>query len=312
MPYRLKAQAAIAGEVKRIASKQLTLAIEELRAVGDRQSDNAVHEARRHVKKVRALLRLMRPALGDGYDVDTRRMRTANRMLAPIADGRAVVDTLARLSRKSLASPSRRALGAIRAVLNERAARIDRQAELDRVLPKVARILRLEDRRVAGWRLRARGFRALAPGLEASVRRARKAMAQAAARPTTEHYHAWRRRVKDLWFQVRLLEERCGDALLPEQQRLEELDGLLGEYHNVALLEEILTTEVLLSRPMTARSLRLLRRDLAELRHRATLLGLQIFKEKPKSFVRRIKRLWRAARTVGRATPKETRWPSAA
>ncbi len=312
MSYRLKAQAAIASEVKRIANKQLALAIEELRAVGDRRSDNAVHEARRHVKKVRALLRLVRPRLGDGYDVDTRRMRTANRMLAPIADGRAVVDTLARLGRKGRASPSRRALTAIRGVLNQRAARIDRKAELDRVLPKVARLLRLEDQRVAEWTLGAGGFRAIAPGLEASVRRARKAMTRTAARPTTEHYHAWRRRVKDLWFQVRLLEDRCGNALVADQRRLEDLDGLLGEYHNVALLEQVLTKEALLSRQMTARSLRLLRRDLAELRHRAALLGERIFKEKPRPFVRRIKRLWRAARTVRRATPKEAPWPSAA
>ena len=63
MSYRLKPGRSISNEVKRLVDKQLALAVDELRAIGDRRSDDAIHEARRHVKTMRAVLRLVQPVL---------------------------------------------------------------------------------------------------------------------------------------------------------------------------------------------------------------------------------------------------------
>jgi hypothetical protein len=100
--------------------------------------------------------------------------------------------------------------------------------------------------------------------------------------------------------------------LIGDQRRLEALDGCLGEYHNVVLLEKILITEALVPRHPTACGLRLLRRYQAELRGRAASLGRQVLDETPADFVRRVKRLShspRAARAIG---SKERLWPRAA
>jgi CHAD domain-containing protein len=311
MSFRLKPGRSVASEVARIVDKQLSLAIDELRTIGDRRSDGRIHEARRHVKKVRAMLRLVQPAVGDTYYAVNRRLGMANRMLGPIADGRAVVDTVAQLASKYRARPAQ-PLHSIHAALVQRAERIDRRAEFDRVLPIVARILRRERRRLTGWTLNARGFDAVGPGLEKSVRRARKAMKRSLRHPEARNYHVWRRRVKDLWLQVRLLEAGCGDALIADQRRLEALDDCLGEYHNVVLLEEILITEALVPRQRTAGGLRLLRRYQAELRNRAASLAGRVFDEKPGHFVRRVKRLWHAPRAARAAGAKERRWRRAA
>jgi len=304
MSYRLKPDASIASEVRRLIDKQLALAIAELRAIGDQRSDDAIHEARRHVKKVRAVLRLVQPTLGDIYVEANAHMRTANRLLAPIADGRAVVETLGHLRQRYAARLDGRTLSSIRSALIERSARIDRKAVIDRVLPRVATVLRAERRRIPKWTLTARGLRAIAPGLEKSMRRARRSMARVAAEPTSEHYHVWRRRVKDLWFQLRLLEARCANKLLDDQRRFEALDGCLGEYHNVLLLEEILVHGALVSRRQTARSLRLLRRYQAALRHQSLRMGYRIFREKPGHFIHREKRLWRTARPARHAVAR--------
>ena len=58
MAFRLKQGASISNEVRRIVLKQLEAAISELHSVGDPQSDDAVHDARRRVKKIRAIIRL--------------------------------------------------------------------------------------------------------------------------------------------------------------------------------------------------------------------------------------------------------------
>ena len=97
MGYQLHPGRPIQDEVRRIADRQFEQAIEGLRAVGDPESDEVVHTARRHIKKIRALLRLVRPAMGDRYDSVTLRLRAVSRMLAPVADGQAVVETLTRL-----------------------------------------------------------------------------------------------------------------------------------------------------------------------------------------------------------------------
>ena len=56
MAFRLKRGASVASEVRRIVLRQLEMAISELRTVGDPQSDDAVHDARRRVKKIRAII----------------------------------------------------------------------------------------------------------------------------------------------------------------------------------------------------------------------------------------------------------------
>jgi CHAD domain-containing protein len=312
VPYCLKPARPIASDIRRIVDKQLALAIQNLRTIGDRRSDEAIHEARRHVKKVRAVLRLVQPTLGDAYAPANARMRVANRMLAPIADGEAVVHTIARLRKRYGRQLSRRTLDSIHTALVERSARIDRKAGLDRVLPKVAAVLRAERGRLTRWTLTRHGFHAVAPGLEKGLRRARKAMARTAAEPTADHYHTWRRRVKDLWFQVRLVEARCGNKLLADERRLEALDGCLGEYHNVVLLEQILIEEALVSREQTVRCLHLLRRYQSALRRRAAVLGRRLFAEKPRRVMRRVDRLWHAATPIRRAAVKKGPWRRAA
>jgi hypothetical protein len=290
--FRLAPNRPVAGEVKRVIDKQLARAIALLHGPPCRRHDDAIHEARRHIKKARAALRLIGPPSGGPGELTMRRLRMAHRMLAPIADGQAVVtvaDSLVpRAGRRAAA-----ALTTVHRVAADRAARIDRNAELDRLLPRVARILHHERARLRTWRVPVSGFHSLAPGLETSVRRSRKAMQRVTRRPSAEGYHEWRCRVKDLWFHLRLLEARCGTITSLEARRLETLDGVLGTHHNIVLLERLLLSEAVAPRRDTARILHLLRRYQSELRMRAAILGGRILHDKPRRFVRRLHGRWR-------------------
>src|SRR4029079_1578813 len=94
MAFRLKQGASISNEVRGIGLKQLEAAISELHSVGDPQSDDAVHDARRRVKKIRAIIRLGRPVLDKDSRAVDRDLSTVSRLLAPVADGRGIVETL--------------------------------------------------------------------------------------------------------------------------------------------------------------------------------------------------------------------------
>jgi CHAD domain-containing protein len=312
MAYSLTPGRSIRNEVRRLADKQLTLAIRSMHAIGDPKSDQGIHEARRHVKKIRALVRLVQSRLGRASRSTNKRLRRVNRLLAPVADGEAVVDTLGRFDARYDHELPRRIIAAIRKGLVQRRIHIDQQARLDRILPASIKLLEAERQRVERWRPKIGGFRAIKRGLRTSVREARRAMALSLDQPTTEHYHYWRRRVKDHWFHVRLVEARCGNGLRGDERALEALDGCLGELHNCMLLEATLTTGTLLPRQETVRTLQLLRGYHIELRREAQQLGARIYRETPGQFVKRVKRAWRTATEIAPAEKARTRWARAA
>jgi hypothetical protein len=223
-----------------------------------------------------------------------------------------MVAMVARLRQQLPGALAPRTFVALRKGLVNRAARIDRLAAAGCVLESGARILSAERRRVQRWRLRAHGFRAVAAGLESIVRAARRARGRAVAHPTVDNHHAWRRRVKDHWFQVRLLEGRCGDELIAWQQGLEALDGCLGEHHDCVLVQQVLVGERLLPRDETAGMLRLLRGYQRALRRDAHNLAAQLYAETPRQVVRRVRRLWRTERHAAAAAETRASWPRAA
>jgi len=92
--FRLRRGASVSVEVRRIVLRQLEVAISELHTVGDPESDEAVHDARRRVKKIRAIIRLVRPVLDRTYRVVDHDLREVSKMLAPVADGQGVIETL--------------------------------------------------------------------------------------------------------------------------------------------------------------------------------------------------------------------------
>jgi hypothetical protein len=295
MGFRLKSGQAVSTEVRRIVLRQLDLAASELKSIGDPESDEAIHVARRRVKKIRAIIRLVRPVLEKTYRELEPDLRRVSRLLAPVADGQGVIDTLDELGRRYPKLLPRKTVAALRTDLLEREKRIDAEADSRGVLQRASSMLRAHRGEVMQWRLRAEGFEAIAIGLKKCVRRARNAMGLAWKNPTAAHHHTWRRHVKAHWFHVRLLEARCEDRLLPVQRRLETLDGILGEHHNLALLRDVLVEDCSLSRQESSRCLRVVARYQRVLRQHAQLLGMRIYGEKPGRFVRRVRKLWQDA-----------------
>lgn len=130
-----------------------------------------------------------------------------------------------------------------------------------------------------------RAARLLTHGVAKSMRAAQRAGIAAVERPSPERYHEWRRRVKLVWHQVRLIEPHCAGRLTIDEKRLEALDGQLGEYHDSTLLARALIRRSPTSRYETARYLRLIRSDKARLaaqaRRRARADARQVFGLRP-------------------------------
>jgi len=256
--------------------------------------DERIHEARKSVKKIRGVLRMMRPELGDIYRTESTRMRDVGRKLSQFRDAGAIIETFDALREKYRGELGRRTLASIRRGLMARKKQAEKKADVERVLRRMAAMLLREKKRVHTWPLAAVGFPAVAPGLEETYRRGRKAMAAARRRPRAENYHAWRKRVKDHWYHVRLLESLWTDGMRAYEKSLKDLETCLGEDHNLVILrEKVLADPAFYGSGEEVRLLAgLIGQYHKELRDNALSLGARTYEEKPREFTRRMQHLW--------------------
>lgn len=294
MGYRLRVEEPVAAEVKRIAQKQLARAESELSAAAGRFNRTRVHTARKRIKKVRALLRLVRDAMGKAYCRESRPLRRISRRLGVLSDTTA---TLAAFERLGIGRGRRLppAAAALRRSLVRQERVVDVLVGNTDALVKATRRLRAEGRRASHWTLRGEDFAAIAGGLEQTYRAARRAMRRADVRPTARRLHTWRRRAKDQWFQLRLLDARTRGRLRRETRVLERLDGVLGDYHDLTLLTMAIEHATSIPRLERAALLRPIARARRRLRRRARALAETVYQERPRAFVRHVEQLWSAA-----------------
>lgn len=293
MSYRLKPERPAAEELRRVVRKQLDLAATELTPAGRRPDPQAVHEARRHIRKARAALRLV--SATRKATKRSRKLRRAARLLGPIADAEAVLRAFDELCRTGAAAWPPSAADAIRRHLTHALAVVDRRAADEQTLERVVRRLQKERLRANRLSLHGEEFALVAPGFERTVRRSGRAMKRALAKPSASSYHVWRRRAKDHWLQVRLLDARCHGRLDRDAERLAQLDVALGAYHDLGLLAARLGEGLTLARPDLAALLRLIRREQRSRRHEAAELGALIYRETPQATAERAGQAWRGA-----------------
>src|ERR1051325_10156185 len=98
MAYRLKRKESIAKGGGGVARGGLSRAVEQLRGRRARGLEEPIHEARKRIKKVRALLRLAQDDLGGSYRSASRRLREAGRNLLPGRDAGALITAFDRLA----------------------------------------------------------------------------------------------------------------------------------------------------------------------------------------------------------------------
>lgn len=191
MAYRLKRAESVGDGLRRIAREQIDKAVAEL-TDADLDRHEAVHQFRKRAKKIRGLIRLVRPALGDIYGQENGWYRDAARKLSRVRDAEALLESLHSLRRRfpdQLDDPSFHDVQQ-RLELHRRQI-ADNWLDLNDTIDELAGQLALARQRISGWRLDDESFDAVAGGLqegvEKSFRRAASRVAQANEVPLVSH-----------------------------------------------------------------------------------------------------------------------------
>jgi CHAD domain-containing protein len=239
--YRFEVDESVREAITRCAQEQLDGAVRELSEEIDDDPVEAVHSARKAVKKERAMLRLARGTLAAKQRRrDNAALRDAARELAGARDAEVMLETLDELAERFAGQLPESTFKAVREPL-ERIRKAERSRVLDSPLTAEA-IEELEAirERIDDWELKRSGWRALDSGLERSYRRGRQGLRCVRDEPSFENLHEWRKRVKDLWYELRLLTPACGPSVNGQAEEADRLADLLGDDHDLGVLRETL------------------------------------------------------------------------
>jgi hypothetical protein len=179
MSFRIEDGDHIAKEVRRIARKEVEGAIEDLRRL-DHEDPETVHELRKRCKKVRGLLRLVRPAIGDIYAMENAHFRDAVRSLSPLRDAHTALVAYDLLLDHYRGEVRRAPLAAVRRHLVQVEERTKHDTDdLEDRYAQVRDAMEAARRRIDDWPITDLGLETWRAGFERTYRRARRAMSAA-------------------------------------------------------------------------------------------------------------------------------------
>ena len=230
---------------------------------------------------------------GRGLAGCRKRIRKVTRGLSELRDADAMLVILTTLRKAHPRALDEHTFARVRARLLSHKQASMKAAAAHGIWKRVDRDLRELRQKAARWRPTHRRFSALAPGIRAAYRRGRKALARVRERQRAADFHEWRKEMKALWYQLRLL-ERCSPGMGADVRVLHQAEAWLGDDHNVVVLCAELAKDASLSNGADLR--RAADRYQRDLRRKAIASAGGIYRSRPGNYVRRIEHAWKAWR----------------
>ncbi|HEY8277330.1 MAG TPA: CHAD domain-containing protein [Methyloceanibacter sp.] len=294
MTYKLDPLLPMSESLRRVAMAELEYAESALRSASDRHG--GIHSARKCLKRLRALLALIRPGLPDPAFANlTDRFRAIALRLAPARDAHALIDAIDKLgtdSNDAATTPTQ----SLRAWLMKRRDAAERNLESTAVSDALRALSGLKPA-VAGLAIYPDEFQVIAEGLRLRYKAARKSFAEAFATGHDEDFHEWRKDVQHHWRHMQLLAPSWPAVLNARVENARALSQLLGDDHDIALLSRLISTPTMIfGTPDDTQSfLRRCRKRQKALRREAEMRGEHLFADRPRSFVGQIEEHWQLA-----------------
>jgi CHAD domain-containing protein len=288
MAYRFMKHEALPEAIRRVFAEEIDWAVGQLNNAKNRAQ--AVHEARKSIKKIRGLLRLIRTPLGAKYRPADHYFRNAGRQLSPIRDNAVILEVFDALTAKHDEMDAG-ALSDIRGNLERRRRETPREKKTS---AQVARLLADALAIPSLWQLDELDFHTLSSQIVAVYKRGRRDVKEAQHGARAEDFHNLRKAVKQHWYHLKLLEEFWDRDMKQHAGESRDLETCLGDEHNLSILRERIAADVETTRDRhrAQRFVALLDDRAQALRQRALEIGRPLYAAKPRDFDHRLNKLW--------------------
>jgi len=274
---------------RRIAIAEIDAAIAIIDTRGTPPADK-VHQVRRQMKALRALLRLVRPGFGH-FRKENRVFRDMARRLAGSRDAKVMLDTFDTINRRADAHALPRSFRVIRDRLS---AACDSHGDAAPLLARTRADLVAAKARAQHWSLKREGWAALADGLRQTYRHARRAMRATLSTGDSHASHEWRKGVKYYGIQARLLALMKPGELKHDIRAASRLGDLLGQRHDIDMFLDAMALAPARFGDIVAvtQIAGLARLRLARLDRQTARLGEKLFDRKPGLLIERWGEYW--------------------
>jgi hypothetical protein len=278
---------AVEETFRSVALSQIDEALDALASSGD-EKRSTVHEARRRCKKLRGLLRLVRPAFAD-YRLENGAIRDAAALLSHLRDAEVLHETVSKLADSSGSE-------AVARVAAHLAAEPLPEPADDKITEFRLRLLAVRER-AASWTLKKDDHAVLLRGLREAYRQDRERMNVALASGDPADFHDWRKAQKYHGFHVDLLRKAAPDVLEADLKTIDKLSDLLGVHHDLAvLLQAVDANPARFGNDEDVGALReVIDARRKEIEDKAASLGRQLLAERPRALAKRFARYWKSA-----------------
>jgi CHAD domain-containing protein len=287
MSYELRHDEKLGDGLRRICRKQIENALAI--AMGKKETDDTpVHQTRKHLKKARAALRLVRKEIGHGiFERQDCCLRDAGHLISDIRDAEVRLQTVRQLQGITQRSG--------RGVYRELEKML--MLELENFLMAFAEwqaqaIPILEDAKAATdcWEVDHFSCKQMRRAIQATYKSGCSALAEARKTPTAANFHQFRIEAKTLWYQLRILRPINPVVLNSLADDLNALGDSLGRAHDLHFLEERLRNETGKS-PWQREGhtlVAMIEVSAVDLQRGAAELGERFFSERPRDFGARV------------------------
>jgi CHAD domain-containing protein len=256
----------------------------------------SIHEIRKSIKRIRAVLRLIREEIGySTYYRENVFYRDINRSISELRTYNVLALTLESLKKDISGNFSEEVIDPmIESIREQRESLLAQVMSEDRVLSGLSKKFSKARKRIPGMPIEHDGFEVFAGGIFRMYRQGKEYLLAARKDPDMHHLHDMRKRMKYLWYHIEILRPIYPGLLKAYANSLEKITEKLGVYHDLAVLTEYLQHEDAGLRKNYQETLL----DACEFRKSSILPGVMrnagaLFSEEPESLVQRMGEYWK-------------------
>ena len=296
MAFCFRKKESVSKGIRRLGLERVAKALECLKEC---RHAEAIHCARKNIKKVRAVLRLVQPRIRKKeFCRLTKLLRQAAKHLAGPRDAYIKTKTLRDLAQHFKGQLAPGALRHVRATLRNGSNEAMKRFAKEKTARAVERTLRRVAKELDRLDVGGKGWKTLGPGVKTAYREGRAAYQTVLEDSLPENFHQWRKRAKDLWYQVSLLRPVWPEQMDALASELETLGEYLGDDHDLVVLRQAVEEQC--ADDGNTRELEtlngLIEQRQRELRAAALALGARFYAEKPSTFCNRLAGYWKTWR----------------